>query len=443
MDTVYIKVDYKPLKNVVTLKLNPNWSIGMVKRLLAEAHLHAHNEHINQDDIVIVFAGKKLSNDIIIRNCDIGVNSMVHAIHVKSKKSLSVSSSASNSNDVITNGMQSPRFHFHCYCSLCKQINPGKLRVRCSKCKESTFVLFKEPCQWSDVLHAASSLGGMCHNEACDGTLAEFYFKCASLRHQRLLLNGTFEDFALPLDRIQYNSKNIKCLACVETVDTILVFPCDKGHVLCLKCFRRYCSSKLQERQFILDKKLGYTLPCPLQCSNSLIEELHHFRIMNTDDYEKYKAFAAEEYLISSGGVICPRPSCGTGFMYEPLEESDDLSQSIQCPTCGYSFCLNCLQQSHLGSCQVDSNDAKLSSSEIISTNSTCGDQFDENHLNENKLSLIEIQKISKPCPKCRVPTEHNGGCMHIVCTRPGCKFSWCWICQAEWNNDCMSEHWF
>lgn len=442
MDTFKINVDCRDLKKVIILKVNLNWSIGRVKQLLVETYL-AHNEQITQDDIMIIFAGKELLNEVIIRNCDFGFNSIVHAIRVKCKKSLAVSNHESHSNDVVKNGSHSSKFHFHCYCSICKQINPGKLRVRCSKCKDSTFLLFKDPCKWSDVLGSATSLGGMCQNEACDGTVAEFYFKCASLRHQRLISNKTSHDLALPLDRIQYNSKNVKCLSCVETVETILVFPCNKDHILCLNCFRRYCSSKLQERQFILDKKIGYTLSCPLQCPNSLIEELHHFRIMSTDDYEKYKAFAAEEYLISCGGIICPSPFCGTGFMYESLAGLDNIELSIQCPTCDYSFCLKCFQQAHVGSCQVDLNDENSSSSYTNSNDTKVDKQFDESHLNENKLSLMEIQKISKPCPKCKVPTEHNGGCMHIVCTRPGCKFSWCWICQAEWSNECMSQHWF
>jgi hypothetical protein len=37
----------------------------------------------------------------------------------------------------------------------------------------------------------------------------------------------------------------------------------------------------------------------------------------------------------------------------------------------------------------------------------------------------------SKPCPGCRTPTERSGGCMHMVCTKPGCGLHWCWVCQV------------
>ena len=30
-----------------------------------------------------------------------------------------------------------------------------------------------------------------------------------------------------------------------------------------------------------------------------------------------------------------------------------------------------------------------------------------------------------------------------MACTRGGCGFEWCWICQTEWTRDCMGAHWF
>ena len=39
---------------------------------------------------------------------------------------------------------------------------------------------------------------------------------------------------------------------------------------------------------------------------------------------------------------------------------------------------------------------------------------------------------ISKPCPGCRTPTERDGGCMHMICTKPGCSLHWCWVCQVN-----------
>jgi len=30
--------------------------------------------------------------------------------------------------------------------------------------------------------------------------------------------------------------------------------------------------------------------------------------------------------------------------------------------------------------------------------------------------SVVAIRLTTKPCPKCRTPTERDGGCMHMAC---------------------------
>ncbi|ELK09961.1 E3 ubiquitin-protein ligase parkin [Pteropus alecto] len=53
------------------------------------------------------------------------------------------------------------------------------------------------------------------------------------------------------------------------------------------------------------------------------------------------------------------------------------------------------------------------------------------------------IKKTTKPCPRCHVPVEKNGGCMHMKCPQPQCQLEWCWNCGCEWNRSCMGAHWF
>ena len=45
--------------------------------------------------------------------------------------------------------------------------------------------------------------------------------------------------------------------------ETILVFPCQDKHAICLDCFEMYCTTKLNDRQFVQHESYGYTLPCP------------------------------------------------------------------------------------------------------------------------------------------------------------------------------------
>uniref|UniRef100_A0A8C6H817 RING/Ubox-like zinc-binding domain-containing protein n=1 Tax=Mus spicilegus TaxID=10103 RepID=A0A8C6H817_MUSSI len=52
-------------------------------------------------------------------------------------------------------------------------------------------------------------------------------------------------------------------------------------------------------------------------CPNSLIKELHHFRILGEEQYTRYQQYGAEEYVLQMGGVLCPRPGCGAGLLPE------------------------------------------------------------------------------------------------------------------------------
>lgn len=119
-------------------------------------------------------------------------------------------------------------------------------------------------------------------------------------------------------------------------------------------------------------------------------------------------------------------------------------------------FCRLCLQGYHIGDCE--------SANSIDATSGNCSYNVDPNKAADarwDEASKVTIKVLTKPCPKCRTPTERDGksansvsvfckslkcvlgGCMHMVCTRAGCEFHWCWVCQTEWTRECMGSHWF
>lgn len=111
------------------------------------------------------------------------------------------------------------------------------------------------------------------------------------------------------------------------------MFPCTLKHVTCIPCFLQYCRSRLLERQFIANADFGYTLACPAGCEHSLIEEIHHFKLLEPDEYDRYQRFATEEYVLKEGGVLCPQPNCGMGLLVE------DECTKITCQNgCGVGF---------------------------------------------------------------------------------------------------------
>ncbi|XP_037079293.1 E3 ubiquitin-protein ligase parkin-like [Pollicipes pollicipes] len=292
--------------------------------------------------------------------------------------------------------------------------------------QEGAFTVRRDPCSWEDVL-LPRRVPGTCDTAGCDGDTAQFFFKCGE--HASL---GE-EDQAVPLDLVRNNLRQIPCLACADTADLVVAYPCPAGHVTCLECFVTYCRSRLDERQFVQDAQLGYTLGCPAGCQRSLITEAHHFRLMGDQQYERYQRFATEECLLQAGGVLCPRPDCGMGLL------PDELCRRVQCQQgCGFVFCRDCLQGYHMGECDPAGGAAGSATdgARAFGVDEVAQARWEE-------ATRTAIQVLTKPCPKCRTPTERDGGCMHMICPRSQCGYHWCWVCQTEWTRECMGNHWF
>lgn len=239
------------------------------------------------------------------------------------------------------------RAHFFVHCSQCRQLCAGKLRVRCAVCHGGAFTVHRDPECWADVLRARR-IRGLCESrspenddddsaaaapciDATNGDaappFAEFYFKCA------VHASGGESDFSAPLSLIKINIRDVPCLACTDVCETVLVFPCPAGHVTCLPCFRRYCESRLLERQFVQHPEVGYTLGCPAGCTESAIEEIHHFKLLTNEQYERYQRFATEEFVLREGGVLCPQPGCGMGLLVD-----EDCTRVTCLNGCGVSW---------------------------------------------------------------------------------------------------------
>lgn len=457
--------------NTLPVDLDPLWDIRNVKDFLAP------KLGIQPEEVKIIFAGKELGDSINLSDCDLGQGSILHALRVprrlelnnKCDKNSSLieesvveeddaskplcatlmdisfnnseasnlqSNSPQHRNELLSEEKRKSKAHFYVFCASCKRLCQGKMRIRCNCCKSGAFTVHADPQNWTDVLEA-KQITGLCENqsEVCTSALpnsepafAEFYFKCA----EHLSLGE--KDQAVPLYLVRANIREVPCLACGDVSDTVFVYECAQGHVTCLDCFRQYCTVRLRDRQFWQHPELGYTLGCPAACPDSFIREIHHFRVLTEQQYNQYQRFATEEYVLQAGGVLCPQPGCGMGIL------ADADCTKITCINgCGYVFCRLCLQGFHIGECiatETNGNSNKSCADYSIDPARAVTARWDE-------ASNRTIKVMTKPCPKCRTPTERDGGCMHMVCTRAGCQFHWCWVCQTEWTRDCMGSHWF
>uniref|UniRef100_A0ABZ3NNQ4 E3 ubiquitin-protein ligase parkin n=1 Tax=Rattus norvegicus TaxID=10116 RepID=A0ABZ3NNQ4_RAT len=421
------------------VEVDSDTSIFQLKEVVAK------RQGVPADQLRVIFAGKELQNHLTVQNCDLEQQSIVHIVQRPQRKSHETNASGgdkpqstpegsiweprsltrvdlsshilpadsvglavildtdSKSDSEAARGPEAkPTYHsFFVYCKgPCHKVQPGKLRVQCGTCRQATLTLAQGPSCWDDVL-IPNRMSGECQSPDCPGTRAEFFFKCGA--HPT-----SDKDTSVALNLITNNSRSIPCIACTDVRNPVLVFQCNHRHVICLDCFHLYCVTRLNDRQFVHDAQLGYSLPCVAGCPNSLIKELHHFRILGEEQYNRYQQYGAEECVLQMGGVLCPRPGCGAGLLPE---------QGQKKVTCEGGNGLGC------GAYRVDQRAAEQARWE--------------------EASKETIKKTTKPCPRCNVPIEKNGGCMHMKCPQPQCKLEWCWNCGCEWNRACMGDHWF
>ncbi|XP_023555057.1 E3 ubiquitin-protein ligase parkin isoform X2 [Octodon degus] len=449
------------------VEVNSDTSILQLKEVVAK------RQGVPADQLRVIFAGKELWNDLTVQNCDLEQQSIIHIVQRpgqrdlethpaggdKSRNTVGASSmeptsltqvdlsssllpaasvglavildtESRNGSDAALRSPGSTTYNsFYVYCKVpCQRVQPGKLRVRCSTCKQATLTLAQGPSCWEDVLFP-NRMSGECQSPGCPGTIAEFFFKCGA--HPT-----SDQDTSVALNLITTNSRNITCITCTDIRSPVLVFQCNHRHVICLDCFHLYCVTRLNDRQFVHDPELGYSLPCVAGCPNSLIKELHHFRILGEEQYNRYKQYGAEECVLQMGGVLCPHPGCGAGLLPEQGQKKV-ICEAVSSLGCGFVFCRDCKEAYHEGECGATC-EASGAGAQPYRVDERAAEQA-----RWEEASKETIKKTTKPCPRCSVPVEKNGGCMHMKCPQPQCRLEWCWTCGCEWNRTCMGDHWF
>ncbi|GAB1300516.1 E3 ubiquitin-protein ligase parkin [Apodemus speciosus] len=407
------------------VEVDSDTSISQLKEVVAK------RQGVPADQLRVIFAGKELPNHLTVQSCDLEQQSIVHIVQRPQRKSHETNASGGDKPQrtsegsvweprsltrvdlsshilpaadsvglavILDTGSKSdseaargpavkPTYHsFFVYCKgPCHKVQPGKLRVQCGTCRQATLTLAQE-----------------------------FFFKCGA--HPT-----SDKDTSVALNLITSNRRGIPCIACTD-VSPVLVFQCNHRHVICLDCFHLYCVTRLNDRQFVHDAQLGYSLPCVAGCPNSLIKELHHFRILGEEQYNRYQQYGAEECVLQMGGVLCPRPGCGAGLLPEQGQ------RKVTCEAgnalgCGFIFCRDCKEAYHEGDCD-SLFEAAGATSQAYRVDERAAEQA-----RWEEASKETIKKTTKPCPRCHVPIEKNGGCMHMKCPQPQCKLEWCWNC--------------
>ena len=146
-----LRVQVKTSSNrTIPLVLNPEWTVKDIKNTLA-----AILDVQDPESLGIIFSGRELSNDVQVRQCDLGQQSILHAVQIVQKKVNSKSPLNEELVDLQITGEerksdQKIKANFWVYCKDCSStsvssLQPGKLRVRCHDCKETSILIHRDP----------------------------------------------------------------------------------------------------------------------------------------------------------------------------------------------------------------------------------------------------------------------------------------------------------
>jgi ankyrin repeat protein len=169
--------------------------------------------------------------------------------------------------------------------------------------------------------------------------------------------------------------------------DLLLLSPLSAcGHAFCASCLEAWCVSNVVESP---------TVRCPsTACGAEIVyENVRQIMAAQTDLFVVFDRKIAELCCLDMPDFAwCP--NCSNGGVVP-------CSNTI-CFVCEHNWCGYCHGPAHAAGeqCRIEQ--------EVIS------------------IALYK-REHTRPCPKCRVATEHDGGCSHMRCRQ--CNTEWCWVC--------------
>ncbi|KAJ4987456.1 E3 ubiquitin-protein ligase dbl4 [Stagonosporopsis vannaccii] len=211
-----------------------------------------------------------------------------------------------------------------------------------------------------------------------------------------------------------------ECIICATTKSTKRSFKtpnldgmCEHFESVCDVCVQKLIKTKMSQRQ-LDDASLACVFPgCEVTIDHAQLKMVLPHALFEIWDTAITKHLLAAD----SSYIACLNPECGTYFSVEgcgkhktsntkdkpKAEGRKKGSDKATCPYCNHDLCLSCTRPWHSGSC----NSIKR---------------------REDKESEKVIKNMgAKPCPKCGINIEKQGGCDHMRCRN--CRHNFCWEC--------------
>ncbi|KAF2999280.1 hypothetical protein E8E13_003947 [Curvularia kusanoi] len=221
-----------------------------------------------------------------------------------------------------------------------------------------------------------------------------------------------------------------ECVVCVATKSTKQSFKlasrvdtCEHFESICDLCVVKQTKTKISEHQ------LGEAqLDCMFPECTAVLDHVALKKVLPKAVFEMWDTAVTKHFLSADRSYIaCLNPECGLYYSVEGCNKRfkinvgkgkskfkmDDKSDKLVCPHCDHELCMSCNRPWHSGSC-------------------------DSAKKREDKQSVQAIKDIgAKPCPKCGVNIDKQGGCDHMTCHC--CRHHFCWECLA--NITSVNQH--
>ncbi|RZC81005.1 hypothetical protein C5167_043586 [Papaver somniferum] len=198
------------------------------------------------------------------------------------------------------------------------------------------------------------------------------------------------------------------CICLSECAGTKFVrLPCK--HFFCRNCMETYSTMHAKESMAIL---------CPQIKCEELVPPGLVKSLLGDEKFEQWESLLFHKTLDSMSDLVyCPRCEMAC------LEDEDHLAQ---CPTCFFTFCGLCRDRLHIGvQCMTIAQDLAAETPKMTKQ------QRKELDMINQLLNADEIDRITKPCPKCSAPIARSEGCNHMRCTK--CWQHFCYKCGGKY----------
>ncbi|KAJ4337619.1 hypothetical protein N0V87_004575 [Didymella glomerata] len=223
-----------------------------------------------------------------------------------------------------------------------------------------------------------------------------------------------------------------ECVICAITKNTKRNFKasgvegtCEHFKSVCDTCVQKQIKTKMSARQLT-----EAHLPCMFPECGAVLDHASLKIVLSKALFMTWDTAVIKHLLAADASyVACLNPKCGIYFSAEDCGSKDKAPSSnsksrskqkdtsidkAACPHCEHELCLSCNRPLHSGSC-------------------------DSVKRREDKQSEKAIKKLgAKPCPKCGVNIEKQGGCDHMNCQR--CRHNFCWECLGQYNGNANSH---